>query len=126
VKNECKKIRNVFHVNEFEEFYNSLDNKSSIKLDEAILYLETIYVLSTKFVKKIQDTDENLYELRVSVGFNEYRTIIFAIDHDNVIQAKYVLLLNGFLKKNSKDYKKQIKIAENILNKLEYETEIRP
>jgi len=92
MKNESKKTRNVINTNEFDEFYNSLDSKSALKLDEAILYLETIYVLSTKFVKKIQDTDENLHELRVSVGFNEYRTIIFAIDHDNVIQAKNVLL----------------------------------
>ena len=103
-----------------------MDCKSELKLDEAILYLETIYVLSAKFVKKIQDTDENLYELRVSAGFNEYWTIIFAIDHDIVIQAKNVLLLNGFLKKDSKDYRKQIKIADNILNKLDYDTEIRP
>jgi len=126
VKSESIKIRNVINANEFDEFYNSLDSKSALKLDEAILYLETIYVLSAKFVKKIQNTDENLYELRVSVGCNEYRTIIVAIDHDNVIQAKNILLLNGFLKKDSKDYKKQIKKAENILKKLEYDTEIRP
>ena len=126
MKYESEKIRNVINVEEFDEFYNSLDSKSALKLDEAILYLETIYVLSTKFVKKIQGTDENFYELRVSVGFNEYRTIIFAIDHDNMIQAKNVLLLNGFLKKDSKDYKKQIKIAANILNRLDYDTKIRP
>ena len=60
-----------------------------------------------------------LYEMRVSVGNNEYRTILFAIDHENVMEAKNILLLNGFIKKDTKDYRKQIEIATTILNKLE-------
>ena len=43
---------------------------------------------------------------------------MFAIDHSNVIEAKRLILLNGFLKKSSKDYKKQIEIAQKILNGL--------
>ena len=31
----------------------------------------------------------------------------------------YIIYLNGFLKKSNKDYRKQIEIAENILNRLE-------
>jgi hypothetical protein len=57
--------------------------------------------------------------MRVSVGTNEYRTILFAIDHENIIEASNILLLNSFLKKSSKDYKKNIDIAEAILNKME-------
>ena len=53
--------------------------------------------------------------MRVSVNTNEYRTILFAVDNDNIILSKKVLLLNGFLKKSTKDYCKQIKIAERIL-----------
>jgi hypothetical protein len=68
-------------------------------------------------VKKLVGTD--LYEMRVSVGFNEYRSILFAIDHKNIIQAKKIVLLNGFLKKSSKDYDKQIKKAINILKNIE-------
>ena len=64
--------------------------------------------------------------MRVSVGFNEYRTILFAADHDNIVQAKIVIILNGFLKKSAKDYDKQIKKAINILNRLDYDTKIRP
>ena len=89
------------------------------KFDECIKILESVYVVSTKFVKKLVDTDENLYELRVSVGFNEYRTILFSADHNNIIQAKTIIILNGFLKKSTKDYNKQIKKAINILNDLE-------
>jgi hypothetical protein len=58
-------------------------------------------------------------EMRVSLGFNEYRTILFAVDHENVIQSTKIILLNGFIKKSSKDYDKQVKKAINILNKLE-------
>ncbi|GHT34588.1 hypothetical protein FACS189434_11010 [Bacteroidia bacterium] len=117
---EKEKIRELFHTDEFDDFYNSLDNKVASKYDNVILYLETVYVLSTKFVKKVVDT--NLYEARVSVGFNEYRSLIFAADHENVIQAKKIILLNSFLKKSTKDYDKQIKQAINILNNLENDT----
>ena len=57
--------------------------------------------------------------MRVSIGNNEYRTVLFAIDHDNFIEAKNIILLNAFLKKSHKDYRKQIEIAETILNRLE-------
>ncbi len=79
--------------------------------------IASVYNVSTKFVKHLEKTD--LYEMRVSVGSNEYRTVLFAIDHDNFIEATNVVLLNGFLKKDNKDYRKQIEIAISILNKLE-------
>lgn len=50
---------------------------------------------------------------------NEYRTILFAIDKPNIIEATQIILLNGFLKKSNKDYRKQIEIAQTILNDLE-------
>lgn len=76
-----------------------------------------IYNVPAKFIKHLENSD--LYEMRVSVGTNEYRTVLFAIDHDNVIEAKNVILLNGFLKKDNRDYRKQVEIAVSILNKLE-------
>lgn len=59
-----------------------------------------------------------LYEMRVSVGSNEYRTVLFAIDNSNVILSTKIILLNGFLKKSTKDYSKQIAKAERILKSL--------
>jgi hypothetical protein len=112
-----RNIRHLYHTDEFDAFYNSLDERAVIKYDEAIVYLELVYVLSNKFVKKIVNTD--LYEMRVNVGTNEYRTMIFAADHDNIILATNIYLLNGFLKKSTKDYEKQIKKAIKILNDLE-------
>ena len=79
--------------------------------------ISSIYNVPAKFIKHLENSD--LYEMRVSVGTNEYRTVLFAIDHDNVIEAKNVILLNGFLKKDNRDYRKQVEIAVSILNKLE-------
>lgn len=59
--------------------------------------------------------------MRVSVGGNEYRTVMFTMDNENVILATEITLLNAFMKKSSKDYKKQISLAENILNRISYE-----
>ena len=123
MKYENKKIRKIIHTDEFDEYYNLLDKRAAAKYDESILYLETIYVLSKKFVKKLENAETGIFEMRVSVGTNEHRTILFAIDHENIIQATNVILLNSFLKKDSKEYRQQIKKAINILNKLEYGTE---
>lgn len=76
-----------------------------------------IYIIPTKYVKHIENSNNyNLFEMRVSVGTNEYRTIIFATDKENIIESKNILLLNGFMKKSNKDYAKQIEIANKILN----------
>jgi len=116
-KNE--KIRNLIYTEEFNEFYLSLNERTKNKFADCLDILRTIHVISTKFVKKLVETDENLYELRVSVGFNEYRSILFSANHDNIIQATEIVVLNGFLKKDTKDYAKQIKKAINILNNLD-------
>ena len=96
-------IRELYFSDEFTEFYENI--------------IRTEYVLNTKFVKHLENTD--LYEMRVSVNFNEYRTILFAVDNDNIILSKRILLLNGFLKKSTKDYSKQIKVAKQILEDFE-------
>ena len=116
------KIRKVVHTEDFDDYYHSLDKRAATKFDEAIFYLETIYVLSKKFVKKLEIAETGMFEMRVSVGTNEHRTILFAIDHENIIQATTVILLNSFLKKDNKEYRKQIKKAINILNNIEYGT----
>lgn len=72
-------------------------------------------VLATKFVKKLVNTP--FYELRVSVD-NEIRVILFSIGHDNINQAEQIILLNGFVKKSTKDYTKELKKALNILNSM--------
>ncbi|MDR0864177.1 MAG: type II toxin-antitoxin system RelE/ParE family toxin [Candidatus Symbiothrix sp.] len=117
--NDNVKIRNLVYTDEFNDFYEALDERTKQKFDDNLKILRTVYAISTKFVKKLVSTDENLYELIVSVGFNEYRGIMFSANHDNIIQATEVYILNGFLKKSTKDYSKQINKAINILNTLE-------
>ncbi len=110
-------IRRIFRSSDFDDFYSSLPSKVKDKFEYVFLVVQTVYNVSTKFVKHIENTE--LYELRVSVGTNEYRTVLFAIDHDNIIESTRIILLNGFLKKSSKDYRKQIEKARTILNNLQ-------
>lgn len=110
-------VRIVFKTPEFEAFYLSLPSKVQIKFDYVINVISSIYNVPTKFIKRLENTE--LYEMRVSIGTNEYRTVLFAIDHDNIIEAKNIILLNAFLKKDKKDYRKQIEKAITILNNLE-------
>lgn len=112
-------IRNIYWTAEFVQFYNELSDKVRIKFDYVLEIVKTERVISTKFVKRLENTD--LYEMRVSVGGNEYRTVMFTMDNKNVILATEITLLNAFMKKSSKDYKKQISLAENILNRISYE-----
>lgn len=110
-------VRIVYKTTEFDAFYDSLPPKTQTKIDYVINVISTIYNVPTKFIKHLENTD--LYEMRISVGTNEYRTVLFAIDNDNFIEAKSIILLNSFLKKDNKDYRKQIEKAISILNGLE-------
>ncbi len=101
------------------DFFNSLTPKVKEKFDYVLGIITTEYVVSTKFVKHLERTD--LFEMRVSVGTNEYRTILFTMDNRNIILAKKIILLNAFLKKSTKDYEKQIKTAEKILGGIDYD-----
>ena len=109
-------MRTMIRSAEFDEFYNSLPANVQNKVKYAMNVIGEIKVVNTKLVKKLIDTD--FYELRISVG-NEYRVILFTIDHENFIEAEQILLLNGFMKKSTKDYKKEIEKAEQILNSLQ-------
>ena len=114
--NQDIEIRIVYKTPQFEVFYNSLPDKVRTKFNYVIDIVTRIRNVSTKFVKHLQDSD--LYEMRVSIGSNEYRTILFAIDKANVIEATKIILLNGFLKKSTHDYRKHIELAKSILNDL--------
>ena len=110
-------IRIIYKTSEFESFYASLPVKTQAKFDYVINVVSTIYDIPTKLIKHLENSD--LYEMRVSVGSNEYRTVLFALDNHNVIEATSIILLNAFLKKDNKDYRKQIEKATTILNRLE-------
>lgn len=79
-------IRELYFSDEFVEFYSMLQDKVKVKFEHTMDIIRTEYVLSTKFVKHLEN--KNLYEMRVSVNTNEYRTILFAVDNDNIILSK--------------------------------------
>ena len=105
-------MRTLFITSEFTAFIESLDQSTKEKISYLSEILTMQPVINTKVAKKLINTD--FYELRIQVK-NEYRIIVFAIDYDKINQSKNILLLNGFMKKSTKDYDKQIKIATKIL-----------
>ena len=107
--------RQVIYSQEYLEFEQKQNGRTQEKLKYATRILQTVMPLPTKFVKKIVNSD--FYELRLSVD-NEIRVIIFALDNDNINLASKIVFLNGFIKKSTNAYKKEIEKAINILKKL--------
>jgi hypothetical protein len=108
-------MREIIKSPEFDEFFDSQSDKVQTKLDWAILAISRLDVISTKLAKKLVGT--NFYEMRVSMD-NEYRVVLLAVGHDNIMKADTVYFLNGFVKKSTKDYKRQLAIAENIVKNM--------
>ena len=108
-------IRETFRSAEYDENYASLDAKTKAKYDYVEAIIKTQYVVNKKFGKNLEGTE--FYEARISVGTNEHRTIIFAIDSISFMESKRVLFLNSFLKNDTKQYKGEIETARQILNK---------
>jgi hypothetical protein len=79
-------VRTIIRTPEFELFFETLPPKVKIKFDYVMNVIATIYNVSTKFVKHLENTD--LYEMRISVGTNEYRTVLFAIDNENLLKQR--------------------------------------
>lgn len=107
-------MRNLQFTDEFLEFINESETNVKNKIGYLFEVLKTQSVINTKIAKKLINTD--FYEIRIQVN-NEYRIIIFTIDHDNINQSTEILFLNGFMKKSTKDYDKQIKKAIKIIEK---------
>ena len=115
VMNGNSQIRELLFSDEFASYYDALTPDIQKKFDYVMNVIRTERVLNSKFIKKLEGTE--FYEMRVSVRTNEYRSVVFSINSDNIINATQILLLNTFLKKSTKDYKKNIYIAEKIINK---------
>lgn len=105
-------MRNLQFSNEFLEFINLSEPNVKTKIYYLFEIIKTQSVINSKVAKKLANT--NFYEIRIQVN-NEYRVIVFAIDHDNINQSTEIVFLNGFMKKSTKDYEKQIKKAIKIL-----------
>lgn len=110
-------IRNILKSPQFQEFYDSQPAKVKEKIDYVLGIMISQKVVSTKFVKILENTE--FYEMRVSLGNNEYRSILLTLDAKSFIECKQAVLLNGFIKKNTKQYKGEIEKARIIVKSLE-------
>ena len=106
-------MRDIEITQECLDFIDSQDERVTKKFLQLIEVISEVKIVNQNFVKKLQSTQ--FYELRIKAG-NEYRIIIFAIDHLNFAECTKAICLCGFLKKSTKDYKKAIGQAEKLLN----------
>jgi hypothetical protein len=104
--------RELIYSPVYLKFMANANGRTREKLNYAAAILEQLYPIPTKFVKKLVNTD--FYEMRVSVD-NEVRVILFSADNEDINQANNIILLNGFIKKSTKDYNREIEKAINIL-----------
>ena len=95
------------------DFIDSQDERVVNKFFQLIEVIGEVKIVHTNFVKKLQSSQ--FYELRIKAG-NEYRIVMFAIDHLNFAESNKIVCLCGLVKKSTKDYKKAIKQAERILD----------
>lgn len=94
------------------DFIDNQEGRVSNKFFQLIEIIGEVKIVHSNFVKKLKNT--RFYELRIKAG-NEYRVLIFAIDHLNFSECTQAVCLNGLIKKSNKDYVKAIKEAEKIL-----------
>jgi hypothetical protein len=105
-------MREIDITEECLKFIDKQNNRVSLKFFQLIEVIGEIKIVNSNFLKKLQSTQ--FYELRIKAG-NEYRIVLFAIDHLNFSECTKAVCLCGFQKKGTKDYKKAIKQAEKIL-----------
>ena len=94
------------------DFIDEQGERVSNKFFQLIEIIGEVKIVHANFVKKLKNT--RFYELRIKAG-DEYRVLIFAIDHLNFSECTQAVCLNGFMKKSNKDYVKAVKVAEKNL-----------
>jgi len=86
------------------------------KFKYLLAVLEEHKIIHTAMVEKLTNT--RYYELKIKAE-NQIRVIIFTIDSESFNEANQIILLNGFLKRTNKDYKKALRIADELIKKYE-------
>ncbi len=109
-----KRERIIYKTENYQKFCNTLENHVLRKIDYLETILRTEKIISSKVAKKLANTD--LYELRILLN-NQYRVLFFTVDNKDLNQANELLFISGFIKKSTKDYKKEINKALKILEK---------
>ena len=105
-------MREIDIIEECLDFVDNQGERVSEKFFKLIEVIEEIKIVHTNFIKKLHNT--KFYELRIKAG-NEYRIIIFAIDHLNFSESTKAVCLNGFVKKSNKGLSKSNKRSRKTI-----------
>jgi len=88
-----------------EEFLDSLNEQHARKVTWVLRLVERIDIVPMQYLKKLDGT-QDIWEIRVQFGGNNYRLLGF------FDEGKLIILTNGFSKKTQKTPTKEIKLAE--------------
>ena len=88
-----------------EDFLNSLSAKEAQKVVWVLSLIEDMENISTKFYKKLSNSND-IIEVRAQIGKNNFRLLGF----EN--KGSFVILTNGFKKKDQKVPKSEISLAQ--------------
>ena len=88
-----------------EDFLDSLSSKEAQKAVWVLNLIEELETVSSKYYKKLVNTDD-IIEVRVQIGKKHFRLLGF---EDG---GRFVVLTNGFKKKDQKVPKQEIKLAK--------------
>jgi len=107
-------MREVLITDECLLFISSCSDRTIEKFNYVLQIITEQKIVHKAFVDKIVKSE--YYELRIKTE-NQIRIIVFTIDNSNFNSCTKVVLLNGFVKKSTKDYKKAILTANTVLKK---------
>jgi len=108
-------MREIYISEECEKYIlEETSDRVESKFKYLLEVLEKHNIVHSAFVEKLTNT--KYYELKIKAE-NQIRVIIFTIDNENFNSSNEIILLNGFLKRTNKDYKKAIKIADGLIKK---------
>lgn len=88
-----------------EDFLDSLSSKEAQKVTWVLSLIEDMDTVSTKFYKQLSNSD-GIIEVRAQIGKNNFRLLGFED------KGKFVVLTNGFKKKDQKVLKSEITLAQ--------------
>jgi len=88
-----------------EEFLDSLSSKEAKKVTWVLSLIEELEYVPSKYYKKLTNTN-GIIEVRIQVGNNHFRLLGFEFED------KFVVLTNGFRKKDQKVPKSEIELAQ--------------
>ncbi|NOR58307.1 MAG: type II toxin-antitoxin system RelE/ParE family toxin [Sulfurimonas sp.] len=102
---EIKFYKTLSGKSPIEDFLNSLSSKEAQKVTWVLSLIEDMDNVSTKFYKKLSNSD-GIIEVRAQIGTNNFRLLGFED------KGSFVVLTNGFKKKDQKVPKSEITLAE--------------